>query len=85
MLLYLKQGAMSREKDSIFDGCQFAFIHPGICICPCQPAAGDTGGTDEVARWVEDLAMGRNEDGEREGMALPWRMIVVGTFTLGGE
>jgi len=27
---------------------------------------------------------GRNEDGSREGVALPWRFVAVGTFTFGG-
>jgi hypothetical protein len=26
---------------------------------------------------------GRNADGDKEGVALPWRLVAVGTFTLG--
>jgi hypothetical protein len=26
---------------------------------------------------------GKNEQGDKEGLALPWRLVAVGTFTLG--
>lgn len=49
-----------------------AYLHVSNEICAKEPNG------DEVCE-----APGEDEEGEREGLALPWRLMVVGTFTLG--
>lgn len=53
-------------------GPQFAaYLHVANKVCQ------DTGGNETCN------SPGKNEDGEREGLALPWRFVAVGTFTFG--
>lgn len=51
-----------------------AYLHVGNEIC--EKAGSDP----ETCRSPKE-----NANGEREGVALPWRLILVGTFTLGGR
>lgn len=54
-------------------GPQFlAYLHVSNEICEKST------GTDEACRDP-----GKNEKGDKEGVALPWRFVAVGTFTLG--
>ncbi len=53
-------------------GPQFgAYLHVANKVCQ------DPGGNETCT------SPGKNEDGEREGLALPWRLVAVGTFTFG--
>lgn len=48
-----------------------AYLHVSNEICE------ETGGTESCRD------PGKTEDGDKEGVALPWRLVVVGTFTFG--
>lgn len=54
-------------------GPQFlAYLHVSSELCETAPAGNET-----------CRSPGKNEDGSREGLALPWRLVAVATFTLG--
>ena len=52
-----------------------AYLHVSTEICESPESDGDP---------TECRDPGTDEDGEREGLALPWRLMAIGTFTFGG-
>jgi hypothetical protein len=73
-LVYLLGIGVEWQVADIFRlGPQFlAYLHVGSEVCEDAP------GTAEQCR-----APGRDEHGDREGLALPYRLVLSGTFTLG--
>jgi hypothetical protein len=56
-------------------GPQFlAYLHVSTEICEDPPPLGQDGECRKPAK---------NEQGDREGLALPWRLVLTGTFTFG--